>query len=110
MRLAGWEWNLMNLMAIPLLVGAGLDYSIHVQLALDRHNGDISEMRRSVGRALFLCAATTCTGFGSLAWAGNPGLASLGMVCASGIFSAYLVAVWLLPTWRAALLPGRNGT
>ena len=103
MQIAGWDWNLMNLMAIPLLVGAGLDYSIHVQLALDRHDGDIGKMRATVGRALSLCAATTFTGFGSLAWAGNPGLGSLGKVCAAGIASAWVVAVWLLPAWRAAL-------
>ena len=104
MWMSGWDWNLMNLMAIPLLVGAGLDYSIHVQLALDRHHGSVSEMRASIGRALSLCAATTFTGFGSLAWAGNPGLGSLGKVCAAGIASAYLVAVWLLPAWRTLLL------
>lgn len=103
MWLAGWDWNLMNLMAIPLLVGAGLDYSIHVQLALDRHGGSVREMRATVGRALSLCAATTFTGFGSLAWAGNPGLGTLGKVCAAGIASAYIVAVWLLPAWRSSL-------
>jgi len=28
MRLAGWNWNLLNLMAIPLVLGTGVDYSI----------------------------------------------------------------------------------
>jgi uncharacterized protein len=99
MIVRGWEWNLMNLMALPLLLGTGLDYSLHVQLALRRHGHNVGEMRCSVGRALFLCAATTITGFGSLAWAGNAGLASLGKICAVGIAAAYFVAVWLLPSW-----------
>jgi uncharacterized protein len=95
----GWTWNLMNLPAIPLLLGVGVDYTIHVQLALRRRNGDLAGMHRTVGRALLLCAATTIAGFGSLAWASNPGLASLGRVCATGIGCLALVALGLLPGW-----------
>ena len=65
MGLAGWSWNLMNLMVVPILLGAGVDYTIHVQLALRRHAGDILTMRKVTGRAVFLCAATTVAGFGS---------------------------------------------
>ncbi|MHB1306598.1 MAG: MMPL family transporter, partial [Limisphaerales bacterium] len=36
MGLAGWSWNLMNLTALPLLLGASVDYVIHVQVALRR--------------------------------------------------------------------------
>jgi KDO2-lipid IV(A) lauroyltransferase len=56
-------------------------------------------MRQTVGRALLLCAATTIAGFGSLTWANNPGLASLGQVCATGIGCLALVALGLLPDW-----------
>jgi predicted RND superfamily exporter protein len=103
MSAMGWRWNLMNLMAIPLLAGAGLDYTIHVQIALERHHGSIREMRRTIGRALFLCASTTACGFGSLAWSGNAGLSSLGLVCAAGIACAWVVSVWLLPSWWVRL-------
>jgi predicted exporter len=99
MSLMDWRWNLMNLMAIPLLAGVGLDYTIHVQSALERHRGSVAAMRRTTGRALFLCAATTACGFGSLAWSGNAGLSSLGMVCATGIACAWAVSAWLLPAW-----------
>ena len=40
MRLAGWSWNLLNLMALPLILGTGVDYSIFMQLALRRYHGD----------------------------------------------------------------------
>src|SRR5439155_24309714 len=83
MRCAGWSWNLLNLTALPLLLGSGVDYSIHMQLALRRHCGDVTATRRVIGRALFLCAATTVVGFGSLAWSSNAGLASLGKICAA---------------------------
>jgi uncharacterized protein len=99
MDLAGWRWNLLNLMAIPLLLGMGVDYSIHIQLALRRYEGDLAAVRKSVGRALLLAGATTVVGFGSLAFSTNAGMASLGKVCALGIGLALVIAVYLLPVW-----------
>lgn len=99
MGVLGWSWNLLNLLALPLLLGAGVDYSIHMQLALRRHGGRLSETRRTVGRALLLCAGTTVAGFGSNAFSSNAGLASLGLVCAAGIAFAFLTSYFLLPVW-----------
>jgi predicted RND superfamily exporter protein len=64
MRLAGWSWNLLNLMSLPLILGTGVDYSIFMQLALRRYDGDCRAAHRSVGRALLLCGATAVAGFG----------------------------------------------
>jgi uncharacterized protein len=99
MRLAGWTWNLLNLMSLPLVLGTGVDYSIFMQLALRRHHGDLDAAYQSVGRALLLCGGTAIAGFGSLAWASNAGMASLGQVCAIGVGSNMLIAIFLLPTW-----------
>ena len=103
MRLAGWSWNLLNFMAVPLLLGSGVDYGIHQQLTLRRFAGDRRRAWQSTGRALLLCAATTVVGFGSLVSSGNGGLASLGAVCATGIAASFLVAVGLLPGWWLAI-------
>ena len=99
MRLGGWSWNLLNLMALPLVLGTGVDYSIFMQLALHRCHGDLRLAHRSVGRALLLCGGTAIAGFGSLAWSSNAGMASLGRVCAVGIGSNMLIAIFLLPVW-----------
>jgi predicted exporter/lauroyl/myristoyl acyltransferase len=99
MRLAHWSWNLLNLMAIPLILGTGVDYSIFMQLALRRHGGDLDLAYRSVGRALLLCGGTAIAGFGSLALSSNAGMASLGQQCAVGIGSNMLIAIFLLPIW-----------
>jgi predicted RND superfamily exporter protein len=99
MALAGWNWNLMNLMALPLMLGTGVDYTIFIQLALRRHGGDLAAVRRSVGRALMLCGGTAVAGFGSLALSSNLGMASLGQVCAVGIGANMLISVFLLPAW-----------
>lgn len=105
MSAAGIAWNLMNLAAVPLLLGAGVDYGIHVQMALRRHRGDLAAMRRITGRALLLCAATTVAGFGSNAFSSHPGLASLGLVCALGIAAAYVTVVFLAPAWWTLFSP-----
>ena len=99
MTLAGWTWNLMNLMALPLMLGTGVDYTLFIQLALRRHGGDLVVVRRSVGRALMLCGGTAVAGFGSLAFSSNLGMASLGKVCAVGIGANTLISIFLLPTW-----------
>ncbi len=99
MRWCGWSWNLLNLMALPLVLGTGVDYSIFMLLALRRHGGNLQVAYRSVGRALLLCGGTAVAGFGSLAFSSNAGMASLGVVCATGIAFNMVIAITLLPHW-----------
>ncbi len=103
MKLTGWTWNLLNLMVIPLVLGTGVDYSIFMQLALRRFGGDLRLAYYSVGRALLLCGGTAIAGFGSLGLSSNAGMASLGRVCAVGIGSNMLIAIFLLPIWWQSL-------
>jgi predicted RND superfamily exporter protein len=99
MKVFGWQWNLLNLMALPLILGTGVDYSIFMQLALRRCHGDLQLAHRSVGRALLLCGGTAIGGFGSLGLSSNAGMSSLGQVCAVGIAGNMLISVFLLPVW-----------
>lgn len=108
MHLAGWSWNLLNLMGIPLILGTGVDYSIFMQLALRRYHGDLRMAHRAVGRALMLCGGTAVAGFGALTFSSNAGMASLGKVCAVGIASNMLISVFLLPSWWSALIKSKT--
>ena len=110
MHLVGWSWNLLNLMALPLILGTGVDYSIFMQLALRRYDGDLRMAHRAVGRALLLCGGTAVAGFGALTFSTNAGMSSLGQVCAVGIASNMLISVFLLPSWWAALTNKKSGT
>jgi predicted exporter/lauroyl/myristoyl acyltransferase len=100
MQIMGWSWNLLNVMALPLLLGAGVDYTILMQLAVRRHHGNLAAAHREIGVALVLSCATAAAGFGSLSWATNAGLAGLGRVCAVGILATGFVSIFLLPFWR----------
>lgn len=100
MAALGWKWNLLSLTAIPLLLGAAVDYTIHVQMALHRYQGDAAMMRHTIGRALFLVTAAAVAGFGSLGFASNAGLASFELVCAVGMIAIFVTALYLLPAWH----------
>ena len=108
MKMSGWSWNLLNLMALPLILGTGVDYSIFMQLALRRHGGDLRLAHRSVGRALLLCGGTAIAGFGSLGFSSNAGMASLGRICAAGVAGNMLFSIFLLPTWWKFFSGGSN--
>ena len=105
MRICDWQWNLLNLMALPLILGTGVDYSIFMQLTLRRCHGDLQLTHRSVGRALLLCGGTAIAGFGTLGLSSNAGMSSLGRVCAVGIGGNMLISVFLLPVWWRFLSP-----
>ncbi|HXI70058.1 MAG TPA: MMPL family transporter [Verrucomicrobiae bacterium] len=107
MKLCGWSWNLFNLMALPLILGTGVDYSIFMQLALRRHGGDLKLAHQSVGKALMLCGGTAIAGFGSLGLSSNAGMASLGRICAIGIACNMMISVFLLPVWWKSF-PGKK--
>jgi uncharacterized protein len=100
MTLCGVGWNLASLAAIPLLLGTGLDYGIHILLAMQRSGNQIALVRATTGKAVFFSGMTTVIGFGSLLFAGNRGIASLGLACCVGTLWILFVVVVLLPHWR----------
>ncbi|MGV3773620.1 MAG: MMPL family transporter, partial [Verrucomicrobiales bacterium] len=94
----GLKWNLMNLLAFPLLLGLIVDFSIHTLLSLRRLR-DRKAVQQTTGRALLLAGATTVAGFFSLSFSSNLGLATLGLACGLGTSFGIVSAVFLLPAW-----------
>lgn len=103
MSALGIGWNLASLAAIPLLLGTGIDYGIHLLLALKRTENDIRQVQATTGRAVFFSGMTTVIGFSSLFFAGNRGISSLGLACCVGTVWILLIVLWLLPHWRTWL-------
>ncbi len=101
MSLLGLQWNFFNLAAILLLLGTGIDYAILLLLALKRNGGDVQKAHQSLAAVIFLCAGSAAAGFGTIGWANNQGLASLGITCALGLILDALITLFLLPHfWR----------
>lgn len=96
------KFNIVNALALPLIIGMGIDYCVHVASALSEE-GDTVVALRKTGKAVTLSALTTLIGFGSLALVGKfKGIADLGVTLSIGIFFCYLVAIVVIP---AALAP-----
>ena len=104
MSLLGVGWNLASLAAIPLLLGTGIDYGIHVLLSLQRCDNDVRLVQATTGRAVFFSGMTTVIGFSSLFFAGNRGISSLGLACCLGTVWILIIVLWLLPHWRRWLM------
>jgi predicted RND superfamily exporter protein len=91
------SWNFLSVMAIPLIIGTGIDYSIHLVFALRRYNGDFHKVWNGVGKAICFCGLSTAIGFGSLLFASNETLRSMGMLCGLGVLLTTVLSVTVLP-------------
>lgn len=95
------SFNIVNALALPLIIGIGIDYCVHIASAL-QEGGTRSEAFRKTVKAVTLSALTTGIGFGSLALAGRfRGIADLGTTLTIGILCCYAAAVFLIPACLA---------
>ncbi|MEA3209645.1 MAG: uncharacterized protein QOE70_2702 [Chthoniobacter sp.] len=108
MSLLGMRWNFFNLAALLLLLGTGTDYSILILLALKRNGGNAAAAQRELGLIICLCVSSASAGFGTISWANNLGLASLGQTCALGLLIDALISLFLLPRAWELLHPRKT--
>lgn len=98
MHLLGLQLTLVNVMAIPLIIGIGIDDGVHI---LHRYRiegaGKISTVLTSTGKSVLLTSLTTMLAFGSLKFATYRGLGSLGMALFIGVGMCFLTSVVILP-------------
>lgn len=95
--ISGRSWNFLSSMAIPLIVGTGIDYSIHLIFALRRSGGDLTKVWNGVGKAICFCGLSTVVGFGSLALASNQTLQTMGILCGTGVLLTMSLSVLVVP-------------
>jgi hypothetical protein len=100
----GLEFSMIHVALIPLILGLGIDYSIHMLNRYYEERGRGASLRRAVSRAtrttgvaVALAAATTMIGFGSFMVSGLPLMATFGVFAAMGILFTFLFATTLLP-------------
>lgn len=104
LHLAGQKLNMVNLVAVPLLIGIDVDYGIFVvTLARVRRirQETPSELSRRINpacHAVIICAAATALGYVSLIWTSVPAERSLGIAAATGVATCLAgVLVLLVP-------------
>ena len=95
----GIPFNFANVIALPLLLGMGVDNGIHLVRRLGRAEGTsaIAVMHSSTTRAMVFSALTTIASFGNLSFSPHPGMASLGLVLVIGVLTMLLSTLCLVP-------------
>jgi hopanoid biosynthesis associated RND transporter like protein HpnN len=98
MGLCGVPLNPANMIALPLVVGVGVDNGVHVlhdYRGRDRRRA--YRLGSATGRGVLVAALTTVLGFGTLTTARHQGMASLGLALTLGVTFCMLAALVLLP-------------
>lgn len=98
MSATGLVFNFANLVAVPIVLGVGIDAGVHMvhRYRLEGHDGMVTVVAHT-GRAILIASLTTMVGFGSLALATHRGMASLGLLLLLGVGACTVAALGLLP-------------
>jgi hypothetical protein len=97
MKLLGLELNPLNVMALPVVIGIGVDEGIHVVHRFVDEAGDVARTLAGTGRSILLTAGTDVAAFGTLAFTQHRGLASFAMALTIGVSLAIVYSVVVLP-------------
>ena len=96
--LAGLPLNFANVIALPLLLGIGVDSGIHI---IHRFRTDLPDgksiLATSSARAVVVSSLTTMGGVGNLALSPHAGTASMGMLLTLGIGVTVACMLLVLP-------------
>ncbi|MBN2508877.1 MAG: MMPL family transporter [Spirochaetales bacterium] len=91
------KMNIVNALALPLIIGIGVDYGIHIIHHI-RLGHDLEHTLSKSGKAILLSALTTMIGFGSLALLGTfKGIATLGILLFLGASMCLVCSLTILP-------------
>lgn len=91
------KFNIVSALALPLIIGVGIDYCVHIVSALQVSDSTDDALQKT-GKAVTLSMLTTVIGFGSLALVGKfQGIADLGTTLTIGIICCYIVAIVIIP-------------
>ncbi len=106
----GIPLDLFNLLAVPLVVGYGIDdhvFLVH-RFEEDPSRGPEGALA-STGRAIVVTSLSTMAGFAGLAAARFDGLRLLGITGTLAVGLCFLAAMAVLPALLAVLWPRRTG-
>jgi len=95
--LIGTKIHYVDMGSYAILLGAGVDYGVHIVHRLIEEKGDIVRAISGTGRAISIAALTTVVGFGAINVAQFPGLKDFGEILSVGIFISLFISVFSTP-------------
>lgn len=100
----GLEFTMVHVALVPLLLGLGIDYSVHMLNRYYEERGKGQRVKKAVltsattvGVAIYIAAITTMIGFGSFITSGLSPIRTLGAFAALGILFMFILALTFLP-------------
>jgi predicted RND superfamily exporter protein len=97
MGFLGRDLNPANMIALPLIVGCGVDNGVHVLHDWRNRRRGRYQLAGPTGRGIAVSALTTVLGFGALMISSHRGMSGLGFVLALGVSTCMVAALILLP-------------
>jgi len=101
--LFGIPLNFANVIALPLLLGIGVDNGIHMvqrfRFMQMKGTTDHHLLDTSTSKAVILSALTTICGFGNLSFSAHQGTASMGQLLTLGIGFTLICTLFVLPAF-----------
>lgn len=95
--------SIISIAIVALLMGLGVDYSIHLmnrlveEKNLENKVDRVDKTLKSTGKAVLLSTITTMIGFGSLMISSMSPMVTFGFGCAIGILFCFISAIILVP-------------
>lgn len=99
----GVKLSMINVVGLPILIGIGVDVVVHLIHRLDDEGpGGVRRALATTGLSAWLSTLTTALSFGSLMFAVNRGIQSLGILVGVGLSVVFVVATVFVPVlWSA---------
>lgn len=97
MKLSGIHLNYVNAFVATMILGVGIDYSIHMVHRMSLSDGRIEAGLLETGKAVVIAALTNVAAFGTLALGNYPALRSFGLVALFGSITCLLTALTFVP-------------
>ncbi len=103
------KFDFINIIAIPLLIGIGIDDAIHISHRyLHEGPGNMPKVIKHAGSAVLLASITTVIGFSSFIPSPMTGLAKSGIVFACAIIFAFIYSILFFPSLLILIQEKRN--
>ncbi|MBI3249892.1 MAG: MMPL family transporter [Deltaproteobacteria bacterium] len=107
----GLQFNLANMVAVPLIIGIGVENGIHiVHRYRESGLGGPALVAGSTGQAVALFSLTTMIGFGSLMVARYYGIFSMGLLLTLAVGSVLVASLAILPLLLLRSVPHESVT
>jgi hopanoid biosynthesis associated RND transporter like protein HpnN len=107
MVLLNISFNFANVIALPLLLGIGVDSSIHMvhrYRTAPPDSGNV--LQTSAARGVLFSGLTTFCSFGNLAFSNHPGMASMGLLLSIGLVFTLICTLVVLPALLGTVVLG----